>query len=78
VLEKIAESVMKTFAKENCLLDQTFVLDESKSVAQVLKDNEKAAGAPIAIKSYVRYALGVGIEKKDDDFAAEVAAAAGR
>ena len=77
VLEKIAESVMKTFAKENCLLDQTFVLDEAKSVAQVLKDSEKAAGAPIAIKSYVRYALGEGIEKKDDDFAAEVAAAAG-
>ncbi len=77
VLEKIAESALKTYAKENCLLDQSFVLDESKSVAQVLKDREKALGAPVTIGAYVRYALGEGIEKKESDFAAEVAAASG-
>lgn len=77
VLEKIAESVLKTYAKENCLLDQSFVLDESKSVSQALKEAEKAVGAPIKLQSFVRYGLGEGIEKKEEDFAAEVAAAAG-
>ena len=76
VLEKIAESGLKTYAKENCLLEQTFVLDESKTIAQALKEAEKTAGAPVKIAGYVRYALGEGIERKEDDFAAEVAAAA--
>ena len=42
----------------------------------MLKEEEKRVGAPIKIKGYIRYALGEGIEKKDEDFAAEVAAAA--
>jgi elongation factor Ts len=77
VLEKIAASGLKTYAKENCLLDQPFVLDETKSVAQALKEAEKGAGAPIKLTQFVRYALGEGIEKKAEDFAAEVAAAGG-
>ena len=77
VLEKIAESGMKTYAKDNCLLDQTFVIDETKSVAQAVKEAEKAAGAPIKVTGYVRFALGEGVEKKSGDFAAEVAAAVG-
>ena len=76
VLEKIADSGLKTYAKENCLLDQAFVLDDSKSVAQAAKEAEKSAGAPISIAAFVRYALGEGIEKKVEDFAAEVAATA--
>jgi elongation factor Ts len=77
VLEKIADSAMKTFAKENCLLEQTFVLDEAKTVTQVLKDAEKAVGGAVKLAGYVRFALGEGIEKKKEDFAAEVAAAVG-
>ncbi len=77
VLEKIAESGLKTYAKENCLLDQAFVIDDSKSVGQAAKEAEKTCGAPVKIAGYVRYALGEGIEKKEEDFAAEVAAAAG-
>ena len=46
-----------------------------KSVAQAVKEIEGKAGAPIAIKGFVRYALGEGIEKQTSDFAAEVAAA---
>ena len=76
VLEKIADSGLKTYAKENCLLDQAFVLDDSKTVAQAAKEFEKTAGAPIKIAAFVRYALGEGIEKKTEDFAAEVAATA--
>lgn len=77
VLEKIFQSSLKSFAKENCLLEQAFVHDSSKTVAQAVKEVEKAAGGPIKITEFVRYALGEGIQKKEEDFAAEVAAAAG-
>ncbi|HEY7670355.1 MAG TPA: translation elongation factor Ts [Hyphomicrobium sp.] len=77
VLEKIVASGLKSYAKENCLLDQAYIHDPAKSVAQVLKEAEGKVGAPVKIAGFVRYALGEGIEKKDDDFAAEVAAAAG-
>ena len=75
VLEKIIESGLKTYYKEVCLIDQPFVYDPSKSVAQAVKEAEKTGGAPIALKGFVRYALGEGIEKQESDFAAEVAAA---
>lgn len=78
ILEKIAESGMKSFAKDNCLLDQAFVHDPSKSVTQAAKEAEGKVGAPIKIAGYIRYGLGEGIDKGEgDDFAAEVAAAAG-
>ena len=63
VLAKIVESGLKTYYKEVCLLDQPFVMDPAKSVAQAVKEAEKTVGAPIAIKGFVRYALGEGIEK---------------
>jgi len=63
VLEKIVESGLKTYFKEVCLLDQPFVHDPAKSVAQAVKEAEKTVGAPIAIKGFVRYALGEGVEK---------------
>jgi elongation factor Ts len=74
VIDKIVESGLKTFYKEVCLLDQAFVHDAAKSVAQAVKEAEAAAGAPIKITGYVRYALGEGIDRPDTDFAAEVAA----
>ncbi|WP_127089728.1 translation elongation factor Ts [Aquabacter cavernae] len=78
VQDKIAESGIKTFFKEVTLLEQPFVHDGSKSVSQVLKENEGSVGAPIKIKAFVRFVLGEGIEKEETDFAAEVAAAAGQ
>ena len=63
VLDKIVESGLKTYYKEVCLVDQAFVHDPSKSVAQAVKDAEKVAGAPIKLKGFVRYALGEGVEK---------------
>ncbi len=78
VLEKIIESGLKTYYKEVVLLDQVSNHPDhgGKTIAQALKETEGKAGAPIAIKGYVRYALGEGIEKASSDFAAEVAAAA--
>jgi elongation factor Ts len=78
VIEKIVESGLKTFYKEVCLLDQPYIHDPAKSVAQALKEAEKTVGAPITVTGFVRYALGEGIDRKDSDFAAEVAAAAGQ
>ena len=77
VLEKIVESGLKTYFKEVCLIDQPFVHDPAKTIAQVVAEAAKAAGAPVVLKGFVRYALGEGIEKQESDFAAEVAAAAG-
>jgi elongation factor Ts len=76
VIEKIVDSGLKTFYKEVCLVDQAFVHDPSKSVAQALKESEGQAGAPIKIGGFLRFALGEGVEKQEQDFAAEVAAAA--
>ncbi|MGL4634446.1 MAG: translation elongation factor Ts [Beijerinckiaceae bacterium] len=76
VMEKIIESGLKSYFKEVTLLDQSFVIDPSKTVAQAAKEMEGKAGAPVVIAGFIRYALGEGIEKKQDDFAAEVAAAA--
>ncbi len=78
VLEKIVENGLKTYFKEVTLLEQAFVHDPSKSVAQVVKELESKVGAPVKIKHYIRFALGEGIEKEEaQDFAAEVAAASG-
>ena len=79
VLQRIVESGLKTYYKEVTLLEQSFVHDPSKTVAQVLKEAEAKAGKPVTLKGFVRFALGEGIEKEDGpDFAAEVAAQAGR
>jgi elongation factor Ts len=78
VMQKIVESGLKSYYKEVTLLEQSFVHDPSKTLTQVLKEAEAKAGKPVAIKSFVRYALGEGIEKEEaPDFAAEVAAQAG-
>lgn len=64
--------------KEVCLLEQASVLQTDKSIDQVRAEVEKAAGAPVSIKRYVRFQLGEGIEKpQGPDFASEVAKMAG-
>jgi elongation factor Ts len=69
ILEKIVESGLKTYYKEVCLLDQPSIHAEhaAKTIGQVVKDAEKPAGAPIAVKAFVRYALGEGIDKQDSE-----------
>src|SRR5438552_3696279 len=77
MIEKITESGLKTFYKEQTLLEQPFIFDDKKSVRQALKEAEGKVGGPIKVTGFVRYALGEGIEKATSDFAAEVAAAGG-
>jgi elongation factor Ts len=80
VIEKIVDSGLKTYYKEVCLLEQASIHADhnGKSWAQVLKEVEGKVGAPVKITGFVRYALGEGIEKQDNDFAAEVAAVSGK
>ncbi|QIL02530.1 elongation factor Ts [Sphingomonas sinipercae] len=74
---KMVEGAMAKFRKENALLSQLFVMDNKTPVAEVLAAAGKDAGSGIELTNFVRFQLGEGIEKEANDFAAEVAAAAG-
>ncbi len=78
VIEKIVESGLKTYYKEVCLLEQAFIHDTGKSVAQAIKEAEGKVGGPVKITGFVRYALGEGIDKPEGDFAGDVAAMSGK
>jgi elongation factor Ts len=66
VIEKIVESGLKTFYKEVCLLEQPYVHDDKKTVAQALKEAEGKVGGPIKVTGFVRFAVGEGVEKPAD------------
>ena len=74
VKEKIAAGKMNKFFEENCLLQQAFVKDGAMSVEQYIASAAKALGGSVKFVTAVRYEKGEGIEKKQEDFAAEVAA----
>ncbi|MBM3533707.1 MAG: elongation factor Ts [Alphaproteobacteria bacterium] len=78
VIAKMVEGRLRKFYEESVLLEQVFVVDGETKVAKVVEQAAKEAGAPIKVAGFVRYALGEGIEKKQEDFAAEVAAQAKR
>lgn len=74
ILLKAGEGrLQKEFVSQAVLLKQVFVIDGKASVAEILKQAEKTVGAPVKVSAFVRYQLGEGIEKKEEDFAAEVA-----
>jgi elongation factor Ts len=77
IIEKMVEGGLAKFRKDNALLSQLFVMDSKTPVAEVVASAAKDAGTGIQLKGFVRFQLGEGIEKKQEDFAAEVAAAAG-
>ena len=77
IVEKMVEGGLAKFRKDNALLSQLFVMDNKTPVAEVVASAAKDAGTGIVLKGFIRFQLGEGIEKKQDDFAAEVAAAAG-
>ena len=73
VLENIVKGKMGKYFKENCLVDQEFVKDSSMTVGKYTDATAKKLGGAITIKKFVRFEKGEGIEKRQDDFAAEVA-----
>jgi len=74
IVEKIILGQINKYFGEVCLIEQAFVIDPDQKVGKVVAALAKEIGADIKLNSYVRYQLGEGIEKKVDDFAAEVAA----
>jgi elongation factor Ts len=78
VVEKMVEGRIRKFFEEVVLLKQAFVMDPDKTVEQLVADAGKELGAPVKLVAFTRLALGEGVEKKSEDFAAEVAAAAGQ
>lgn len=73
VLAKIVDGKIGKYFKENCLLDQDFVKDGDMNVAKYVASVAKELGADIKVTGFIRYAKGEGLEKREDDFAAEVA-----
>jgi len=77
IIEKIILGQINKFYGDICLLEQMFVKDTDKSIKQVAEECGKGVGGAVTITRFERYVLGEGLEKKESDFAAEVAAAAG-
>jgi elongation factor Ts len=78
VVEKMVEGRIRKFFEEVVLEHQAFVMNPDVRVGQLIKDSEKAAGAPIKLKGFVRFNLGEGVEKAKSDFADEVAQLTGQ
>ncbi len=78
IIEKMIEGRMRKYYEQVVLLEQSFIMDPDQKIKDVIEKASKDAGAPVTLKGYVSYILGDGVEKKEDDFAAEVAAAAGQ
>ncbi len=73
VLAKIVEGKIGKYYKENCLLEQAFVKDDKMNVQKYIDSVAKELGAEIKATSFIRYAKGEGLEKKEENFAAEIA-----
>ncbi len=72
IIEKMVEGRIRKFHEEVVLLEQAFIMDPDKKVKAVIAEASKELGTDVALTSYVRFALGEGLEKKNEDFAAEV------
>ena len=78
VVEKILEGKMEKYFSEFVLMEQPFVKDSDKTIGQMITEKIAKIGENIQVRRFVRFKLGEGIEKRQEDFAAEVAAQANR
>jgi elongation factor Ts len=74
IVERMVDGRLRKFYEEVVLLEQIFVVDGESKIAKVVDDTAKATGSPIRVTGFIRFALGEGIERRQTDFAAEVAA----
>jgi elongation factor Ts len=77
IIEKIIEGQVNKFYADICLLEQAYVKDPDKTVQTYLNETIAAIGENMSVRRFARFVLGEGLAKKESDFAAEVAAAAG-
>jgi elongation factor Ts len=73
IVDKIIEGQVNKFFGETCLLEQVYVIDTDQKIAKVVESLAKEIGGKVTLAAYARFQLGEGIEKKEDDFATEVA-----
>ena len=72
ILDRIVEGSLAKFFKENCLMEQEYVKDDSKTVEILVKEMIASIGENISVRRFSRFEMGEGIEKKDENFAEEV------
>lgn len=77
IIEKMVMGRINKFYGENCLLEQVFIMDQEQKVGKFVENSAKELGAKVAVTGFCRFVLGEGIQKKEDDFASEVAKQAG-
>jgi elongation factor Ts len=78
IIEKIVEGKMNSIYKDNCLLEQQFVINPELTVEQHISQKIAELGEKIAVRRFAKWVMGEGLEKRKDDFAAEVAAQMGK
>lgn len=78
VVEKMIEGRIRKWQEEVVLLKQPFVMDPDQTIEQLVAETAKQVGSPVSVKGFVRFNIGEGVEKKADDFAAEVASMTGK
>lgn len=78
IIQKMVEGRIEKFYKEICLLEQPFVKDDEKTIKQLITEKISSIGENISVRRFMRYELGEGLEKRKDDFAAEVMAQSGK
>ncbi|MBO38579.1 MAG: elongation factor Ts [Rhodospirillaceae bacterium] len=76
IIAKMVEGRLRKFYEETVLLEQTSMIDGETKISKLLEQAEKDSGAQVILKGFIHYVLGEGVEKVEDDFAAEVAAVA--
>ena len=74
IVQKMVDGRLRKYYEETVFMEQVFVVDGETKIAKVLENAANDVGAPVAVTGFVRFALGEGIERKEEDFAAEVAA----
>jgi len=74
IVEKMVEGRMRKYYEEICLLEQVFVVDGERTISKVVEEAAADVGAPVKLAGFLRFELGEGLDKKEEDFAAEVAA----
>jgi elongation factor Ts len=77
IIGKMVEGRLRKYYSEICLLEQPFVIDPDITVEKAVEAVALKVSTPIKVKDFIRFSLGDGVEKEEEDFAAEVAAVAG-
>lgn len=72
IIDKIVEGRLAKFYQDNCLLEQGFVKDDSKTVGTLVKEMIASVGENITVRRFVRYEMGEGLQKREENFADEV------